>query len=375
MLGCVPGTVGGREVSGNAPEQGADAGRDKADEEFPGSGEEPVPAAILANGTQLQGILDQQRQGQNALGAAASILVEGTGVWHGASGLTTLNGPSLSPGALFGVGSVTKIYTGVVILQLAEQGLLSVDDPVSYYLGGLPNQGALTIRHLLRHQSGLADYLADPNANITAPTTHSALLSYASSQGSQFAPGSRYEYSNTNYIALGLIAETVSGTSYHQLVRTNILSRIGLQQTSMEGDENIAGPVVRGMYWNNGQYQSFPLEHPSWAWAAGALVSTPEEQVLFIRALMNGQLLSPASLADMQQGVDAGGGSRYGLGLMTTQTSLGTAYFHGGLINDTFTTVIAIPQGNVYAAVYLNTYPGDTMTVAQQLMSAAVSAQ
>jgi D-alanyl-D-alanine carboxypeptidase len=244
------------------------------------------------------------------------------------------------------------------VLQLIEEGGLALDDKIVAWFPSFPRAADLEVRHLLQHTSGIVDYLAQPGLDVTQPVEPEAILTWPAQQGLQSEPGATWDYSNTNYVMLGLIAEQVGGQDYAALVRARILEPLGLDATFVNGEED--GPAfVMGYSWENGSYVEYPREHPSWAWAAGAIVSTLPEQVRFIEALLGGELLGPAMLEEMKTGVAIPGapeGTEYGLGLEWGETPLGTLYTHGGLIHDVQSATARLPDAGLSIAAYANTY-------------------
>jgi CubicO group peptidase (beta-lactamase class C family) len=131
--------------------------------------------------------------------------------------------------------------------------------------------------------------------------------------------------------------------------------------------EEEGGPFVMGYSWEGGQYLEYPREHASWAWAAGAIVSTMPEQLRFIEALLGGELLGPAMLEEMQTGVaipDAPAGTEYGLGIEWGETPWGTLYTHGGLIHDVQSATARIPAAGLSFAGFVNTYQSNPYAIA-----------
>ncbi len=318
----------------------------------------PGDAASGLDPTRLQAALDQARGAEHALGAALGVRTA-RGTWLGASGKHAPDGAAILPTERFEIGSVSKTFVAVLVLLEVERGRLQLDAPIAPWLPELPGADRITIRHLLQHTSGLAEYLANPALDHGQPATPRALLAWPATQPAAFAPGERHEYSNTNYIALGVILEAVAGAPLGEQIQRRIAGPLGLADTSLRE----AGTTVPGGFWYEaGAYAADPAEHPSVAWAAGAVVSTPNDLLAFFGALLGGTLLSPSSLAEMQTGVpipESGGRASYGLGLMWQETPSGRLYFHGGLIDNTLTMAGGLADGRLLLAGYFNTMPTD----------------
>ncbi|MFE0130930.1 serine hydrolase domain-containing protein [Streptomyces sp. NPDC059037] len=239
------------------------------------------------------------------------------------------------------IGSNTKTFTAVVVLQLVGEGKIGLDDRVDTHLPGLVRGEGIdgrriTVRQLLQHTSGLPNYvkyLAD-EPRYYAPHE---LLDLALQHKADFPPGKKWAYSNTNYVLAGLIVEKVTGHSVAQEIDRRVIKRIGLRHTYFPapGDATIREPHPKGY---DRDATGAPLDvtefDPSWGWAAGQMVSTNSDLNKFLSALLAGRLLPAAQLAEMRTTVPAeyfGPGARYGLGLVSKPLSCGGVYWgHGG---------------------------------------------
>ena len=244
-------------------------------------------------------------------------------------------------------GSNTKAFTAVVVLQLVGEGKVVLDAPVEDYLPGLVRgEGidgrVITVRQLLQHTSGLPDYVAVMGADFFAGRDTyrdpRELLDMALSAPADFAPGTRWQYSNTGYLLAGLIVQRVTGRPLEEQITDRILRPLGLRATYVPatGERELRGRHPRGYHAlePGAQLRDITVLDPSWAWAAGGLVSTPSDLNRFFSALLDGRLLRPGELAQMRTTVEAPGtwaGARYGLGLFSTPlTCGGLVWGHGG---------------------------------------------
>jgi D-alanyl-D-alanine carboxypeptidase len=191
------------------------------------------------------------------------------------------------------------------VLELASERKLALDDSVERWLPGIvPNGGAITVRQLLNHTCGLADYAPEEDGTFISRVLadrHKTwepreLIAIATAQPPHFAPGARWSYSNTCYILLGLIVEAASGNLLKAELRARILTPLRLRATSLDTNPRIAGRHAHG-YSRFGARRRFDISvlNQSWAWAAGAIVSTADDPARFYRALLGGRLLPPAS--------------------------------------------------------------------------------
>ncbi|WP_394816245.1 serine hydrolase domain-containing protein [Streptomyces mooreae] len=240
------------------------------------------------------------------------------------------------------IGSNTKVFTAVVVLQLVSEGKIGLDATVDTYLPGLVRGDGidgrhLTVRQLLQHTSGLPNYTAylGDDARYFEPRE---LVDIALRHKADFAPGTKWEYSNTNYVLAGLIIQKVTGRPLAAELDRRIIQRIGLRHTSFPapGDRTIKEPHPHGYHRDSAgaPLRDVTIMDPSWGWAAGQMISTNSDLNRFFTALLAGRLLPPAQLAQMRTTVPAaylGPGARYGLGIVSRPLSCGGVYWgHGG---------------------------------------------
>jgi D-alanyl-D-alanine carboxypeptidase len=241
------------------------------------------------------------------------------------------------------VGSNTKTITAVVVLQLVGEGKIGLDAPVDAYLRGLVGGDGIdgrqiTVRQLLQHTSGLPNYSKYLSDDIRYYDPRE-LLDLALQHKADFAPGTNWAYSNTNYLVAGLIVQKVTGRSLAEEIDQRVIQRIGLRHTYFPapGEEMIRERHPRGYYQDSAGAPLVDATEwdPSWAWAAGQMVSTNSDLNRFFSALLAGRLLPKAQLEQMRTTVPASypfpAGARYGLGLVSTPLSCGGVYWgHGG---------------------------------------------
>ncbi|MFF1379923.1 serine hydrolase domain-containing protein [Streptomyces sp. NPDC058308] len=241
------------------------------------------------------------------------------------------------------IGSNTKTFTAVVMLQLVAEGKVRLDAPVDDYLRGLVrgngNDGRrITVRQLLQQTSGLPNYSNYLGEEVRYFTPHE-LVRIALQHASEFEPGKKWKYSNTNYVLAGLIIEKVTHHSLAEEMDRRIIKRVGLHHTYFPAprDATIKGPHPKGYYRTSADAPLLDVTEtdPSWGWAAGQLISTNSDLNRFFTALLDGDLLPRAQLAQMRRTVPAeatfGDGARYGLGLVSKPLPCGGLYWgHGG---------------------------------------------
>ena len=261
------------------------------------------------------------------------------------------------------IGSISKTFTAVVIMQLVQEGKITLDEPIETYLPGLLHgegiDGAkITVRQLLQHTSGLPEYtdqigLEDPFANRDKYYSARDTLDLALSKPAAFEPGSQFKYTNTNYIVLSLLAEKVTHRPLAEQITKRIIEPLGLSHTYYPGpgEENIRGTHPHAYTRNNqGQLEDITRQDPSAAGGAGAMISTPSELTKFLQAAFNGTLLNQDSITEMKKTVDTSNlsgvpGSGYGLGILSMPLSCGTAWGHSGGIPGYVTQNMVGPDG------------------------------
>lgn len=243
------------------------------------------------------------------------------GSWNGVAAST---GPRPDPARQFRVGSATKSFTATMVLQLVAEQRIELDAPVERYLPGLlPYRQTITVRHLLQHRSGLFDYRDELWPNLRAVRDsrfrHYApaqLVRIATRQSLGFDPGTRFSYSNTNYIILGLLIEKVTQRSVAGELERRIIRPAGLRHTYLAGDfPFLLRPAMRGYELVDGALTDLTAYNMTVSWTTGAIVSTAADLNRFYRALLTGKLLPAAELKQMQQALPAFPGFGYGLGL------------------------------------------------------------
>jgi D-alanyl-D-alanine carboxypeptidase len=300
----------------------------------------------------------------------ALVLVDdGSSRREAASGLAVLHGRvPLHAHDRFRVGSITKTFVAVVVLQLVEEHRLRLSDTVERWLPGLvPGGGRITVRELLGHTSGLADYAGDPaflRRTVAQPRrrwTPRELVRVALAEGPVARPGERFAYASTNYVLLGLVVEGATGTSLERQLRRRIFAPLRLQDTSFTPGPRIPGRYVHG--YAPSQYDGIvgslatardrSTVSASWAWAAGAVVSTAPDLSRFLGAVLQGRLLSPGLLELMRPAP----GARYGLGLVAFRTPCGTASGHTGALLGIVSAAWSSPDGRRRVIAMTNSYP------------------
>lgn len=261
------------------------------------------------------------------------------------------------------IGSITKTFTGTLLLQLAAQGKLSLDDPIEKYVPDVPNGERVTLRLLSNMTSGVASYtfnkefdekLFGNTATIFTPTE---LVAYGVAKSPLFEPGAKYNYSNTNLVLLGLVIEKVAGQPVGDLFQKEIIDPLGLRNTvwpntstdlpapysqgyTLQGEQATPEKPANSTHWN-----------PSWMWTAGGLISGIDDLLTYGRALATGQgLLPPATQSERLTSFPQSSEYAYGLSLACVDGWVGhtgeTPGYNTSLYHDTTTDTTVIVQTN-----------------------------
>lgn len=242
------------------------------------------------------------------------------------------------------IGSISKSYTAVMILQLQEEDRLSLNDKLAKYFKEIPNAEKITLKQLLQHQSGLYNYTdADEWHTTYSPKSQQDMLAIFKTQQPIFEPGAQTNYCNTNYMLLGYIIEQVTGKSFDYNLQTRIAKKLKLKHTSMpENDASTARNEAVSFSIEDGKWIAVPEIHVSTAAGAGGIIATADDVNLFYEALLQGKLLKEKSLQQMmpipgQNNITPI--NSYGMGIHTVDFgSEHRGYGHSGHI-DAFSTM------------------------------------
>ena len=359
---CLAGAAGASPAVGGVPGAGADPGGLKVlagVDGLPAAGRDGTAGSPAREGASADDgpsptsvPVQQAVDGVVAAGAVGALarVRDGRGVVTAVAGQADrATGRLLSADDQFEIGSNTKTMMATIVLQLVGEGRLRLTDSVEKLLPGVvPGGEGITVRMLLQHTSGLYNYTDDPDLlkaffqDPTARHSPEELVAGAMEHPALFEPGARWSYSNTNYLLVGMILQKVTGRSPDRLLQERIARPLGLHRTYLV--THLAGDTGPG--YAHGYFATFTGSGStpeiryndvsgwslSWAWTAGAVVSTAPELSRFLSALLGGELLPAARLADMLTTVpmDDDGGSGYGLGIARTRTPCGTVWGHTG---------------------------------------------
>jgi CubicO group peptidase (beta-lactamase class C family) len=277
----------------------------------------------------------------------------------------------------FRLGSISKPITAIAILQLVERGVLDLDAPISTYLNDLaPQLGRPTLRQLLSHTSGLPDHFSLPQipSIMRNPITPTGILELMSEVEPVFEPGTRWSYSNFNYVVLGYLIEHIDaqGRDYGQYIEEEIFEPLGMTDSHYDRQSSVIPRRARGYDHDGVAVVNTITVETSLAYAAGAMMSSADDMALFTNALRENRLLGP----DMQNEawtptqLNDGSATRYGLGFNITEFMGERVVWHSGAINGFQTAWLHMPDSDRSVAVLSNGfYLANTTTMARRILA------
>lgn len=275
---------------------------------------------------------------------------------------------AMQPDMIFRIGSITKQFTAIGILQLVEQGKISLEDSIQKFIPDFPSKGyTITIENLLTHTSGIPDY-------SNADTTHNPyierqdfkpqqIINYFSYMPLEFKPGTKYNYSNSGYLLLAYILQRVSGKSYHEYIKENVLEPAGLQHTLFAHEHTIVPNRVQGYTRDRGFFENCEYQTASLAFGCGDLMSTTEDLYNWNKALLAYKLVSKDMLqkAFTAYKLIDGNYTKYGYGWFVD--SVGTKWIHHeGQVSGFTALEEYYPDKDVYVAILTNQLSGEDTT-------------
>ncbi|MCB9305238.1 MAG: serine hydrolase [Lewinellaceae bacterium] len=294
-------------------------------------------------------------------GAAVLVAKNGKVIYLKAGGMADLerNVP-LRPDHVFRIGSVTKQFTAVAILRLAEQGKLSLQDEITRFIPDYPTHGKkITVEQLLNHTSGIKSY-----TNMSAWTaevqrkdfTPAGMVDFFKNEPMDFDPGTQWNYSNSGYFLLGYIIEKVSGQSYATYIEEQFFKPLGMKNSYYDMPEDIIKNRAAGYQPGAGGMQNAPYLSMTQPYAAGSLASTVEDLFIWTHALHSGNLLSAESLqkATTPCILPNGENTHYGFGLQTGNLLGSPTIEHGGGIHGFLSHLMYLPKEDVCVAILTN---------------------
>lgn len=364
--------------------------------------------------TDLQKLLEEG-VAKGIPGVTAAVATSNGIVWTGTAGKANLEtGEPVRPDMLFGIGSITKTFAAVVILQLIEEGRLHLDDTAAGILGkaveDIPNADKATVSQLLNHTGGVPSWEDDPvwiregrgaDLDVSRIWGKADTLPYIKGHEPLFLPGVKFSYANTNYTLLGMIIEKVTGQDAVSEIHKRILTPLGLKDIHLEGFEPVpASQLPHRYHWATPDFikiaginKAFPEVRPglidasasnlSVEWTAGGMVATARDLALYGAALRDGELLMPNSMKFMLTWFPAGHGSQVGHNVFRRELDGGiTVIGHDGDVLGFTGSLYWIEGADAVVAVMCNVggmhsgkNPGAAYSVAKSRQFAAQARQ
>ncbi len=312
----------------------------------------------------LDSLFTLLEQKNKAMGSV-SILKEGKEVYTRSIGYVDAEKKILADNKTkYRIGSITKTYTATLIMQLIDEGKLTLETTLSTYFPEVPNANKITIEHLLRHRSGLYNITNDEDFRkwMLVPNTRKEMMDRIVKKEIQFKPNKEAKYSNTNYLLLGYILEDIEKKSYAEILASRITIPYNLNTTKYGGKIDINNNEANS-YRYHADWVIQPETNMSVPAAAGAIIATPKDVAMFYHLLFSGKLVSYESLSKMKQLKD-----RFGLGLMKFPYEEGENYGHSGGIDGFQSLAIYIPGKNLVMTYVSN---GVVLGLTEVLMGVA----
>jgi D-alanyl-D-alanine carboxypeptidase len=327
-----------------------------------------------AAGAKLQATLDRVRRQQQIPGAEAAVVFPDGHVWAGESGLADLRTRDpVRPDTLFAIGSVTKTFIAALVLSLAQDGKLSLDDRLSRWVPSFPDSRHITLRQLLNHTSGTSDFVRDGGfqaeqrrRGVDAVWTPQLTLRYAPEALAR--PGERWIYSNTNYVLLGLVIERATHSTVARQLHRRLLPRATFDRMLLQGDERPRGAAAVGYMQRDADPELDPSPNNPYvpstaeatvAWTSGGMLANATELARAGDALFRGRLVDAASLRAMTRWVKALVPPQYGLGLERDRIAGAEVWGHSGDIDGFHADLWYVPSEHVTVATLGNYLEGD----------------
>lgn len=332
-----------------------------------------LPAALAST---LEAAADTGFEQAAAPGAVVAVRTR-EGTWTKTYGLADPDRRTpMKVGIHTRIGSITKTFTGTLIMQLAEQELLSLDDPIGDYVDGVPNGDRITLRQLADMTSGVASYTRSESftkryfAKPQTVFTPKELLAAGLAESPLFEPGAQFDYSNTNTILLGMVIEKVTRQPVEKVLEAQILKPLGLTRTVWPGESTelpepyAQGFTLQGDFARPEAPSNATHWNPAWAWTAGQLISTLDDLLAYGRALGTGQgLLKEKGQAERLASFPSPSG--YGIGMGCVDGWVGHTGelpgYNTSLYYDTTTDTTVVVQTN--SDIASGDCPADTPTL------------
>lgn len=338
--------------------------------------EPPTDAAIASAADKLAA---QTLAETGAVGLSVAVARHGRVILSKGYGLAEVeHDVKATADSMFRMGSITKQFTAAAIVRLVEQGKIGLDDPIAKHVHGYNTQGReITIRHLLTHTSGIKSYTKVRRIMVDEPErefSRQEILDMVQNEPLEFEPGTRFEYSNTGYFLLGMVIENVSGKQYCSYLQDEFFAPLGLTRTRCDSNLEIIKGRAQGYTIAGDELVNDRGLATGTSFAAGGLLASAHDLVVWADALAAGKVVSPASYKQMSTPFALAGGavSGYGFGLFIDSLDGHARIQHGGDIFGFNAMLARFPDDDVTVAVMSNSLPVSSTRLATLLSRAAL---
>jgi D-alanyl-D-alanine carboxypeptidase len=321
----------------------------------------PKPSAAAVRSEKITDAVEEVMKEEQIPGAIVGVWQKGKPAYEESFGVRDKKTKKpMSTGLYMRIGSETKTFTGTAVLQLVKEGKVGLDEPISKYVDGVPNGENITVRELGEMRSGLLSYSANEEwalkfvGNPFFQWQPSELLPYSFGKPPVFAPGTQFNYSNTNTILLGMLIENVSGEPLHTYIANHILKPLGLSKTHFPTGAEFPNPHAQGYTKQtlNGKETVSTNWNPSWGWAAGAMTSDLHDLRIWAKAVATGATLTPAIQKERERFIPAEGlePAAYGFALFNIKGWIG----HNGSLPGYQSLTVYEPKLKTTMVILLN---------------------
>ncbi len=337
-----------------------------------------LPSQAKSTSKQYDQLLNKLFE-QGGPGGVALVVKDGKTIYRKAFGMANLElNVKMTPENIFRIGSITKQFTAVAILKLAEEGKIDLDAEITEYIKDYPTHGhSITIKHLLNHTSGIKSYtgmakwVAEERKKAFTPAE---LVDYFKHEPMDFVPGEQFRYNNSGYILLGHIIELVSGESYADYIQNHLFKPLNMDSSSYGSTSRIVKNRAAGYDKADDAYKNADFLSMTQPFAAGSLLSTVDDVHTWYQAILNDEVISQESreMAHQMGVLNSGEKIDYGFGWRIANIQASPMIEHGGGINGFSTASLVLPEEGVFVAVFSNctcNYPGN---VANEMAAIAI---
>ncbi|AMV40804.1 serine hydrolase domain-containing protein [Planctomyces sp. SH-PL62] len=330
--------------------------------------QDPAPPPSAA---EIDAYIEKAMRDRHVPGLSAAVVRDGQVVLAKGYGLADVeqNVPA-TVDTVYQLASVTKTFTSAAVMLLVREGKLALDDKINDRLPDLPAVWKdVTVRHLLNHTSGIKSYTSVPDFQKSPwkDYAHRELLDLVAKEPLEFAPGEKFEYSNTGYYLLGMLIEKASGEPYGRFTAARVFEPLGMSRTRLNDLQAIIPGRARGYRWDRKELENVAPVSPTQPFAAGALVSSVSDLIKWDAALAEHELLDEATLGSMwtPTRLNGGGESGYGFGWEVSKVNGRPMVAHGGGIPGFSTQLSRFPDDRLTVIVLTNAEGGHAGALAR----------